>query len=419
MKTITNHAELESAVSVLSAASVLAVDTEFMREKTYYPKLCLLQIAAEIEGTTEVFLIDPLLNNLDLKPLAQLWSDSNIVKVFHSGFQDLQILFDACVAPPRPYFDTQDAAVLIGQSEQVGYAALVSRLLGVKLDKADGFTDWAKRPLSEAQLKYAAEDVTYLLQLYPIIKAELKSLGRQSWLDEEFAHRSSTEALSIDVRTQYRRLKRVSSLKPPQLAIAREVAAWREKEAMRRDIPKRWLLPDETVLEIARRAPENTDAIAELRGVGPSLKRSLHKILAAIEAGKACPQEDWPHLPQRTKFSGDDSAAVELMAAIVRKRAQQNRISSSALAPRALLEDYIAHRSDDCALMQSWRRELIGEELKQLLEGKICLLMKDNCLVIEHLTSEESAAKAPTASPTSAATTPTSKTSTQSTEDAE
>ena len=386
---VTTPAELDSALSILSTVPVLAIDTEFMREKTYFPKLCLLQIAADVNGTTEIFLIDPLQNGLDLKPLAQLWSNSEIVKVFHSGSQDLQILFDACGAAPRPYFDTQDAAVLIGQPEQIGYAALVDRLLDVKLDKADGFTDWSKRPLSAAQLKYAAEDVNYLLQLYPLIKKELDSLNRQSWLDEEFDHRSSVKALTVDVRAQYRRLKRVSSLKPRQLAIAREVAAWREEEAMRRNIPKRWLLPDESILEMARRAPENTKAIADLRGVGANLRRSLPKILAAIEAGKACLQEDLPQVPQRRRLSGDDCAAIELMAAVVRKRAQQNRISSSALAPRALLEDYLAQRNDDCALMQGWRKELIGEELGQLLEGKICLFMKDGCLAIEHLTGDE------------------------------
>ncbi|MCL2746655.1 MAG: ribonuclease D [Coriobacteriia bacterium] len=400
--TVINSKQLESAVSALVNTSVLAIDTEFMREKTYFPKLCLLQIAATIDGETRVFLIDPLQEKLDLKPLAELWSNPDIVKVFHSGYQDLQILFDACGAAPRPYFDTQDAAVLIGQPEQIGYAALVERLLDIKLDKADSFTDWAKRPLSKAQLKYAQDDVNYLLQLYPLIKSELESLGRESWLEAEFSYKSSDKALTVNIREQYGRLKRVSSLKPQQLAIAREVAAWRESEAMRRNIPKRWLLPDESILEIARRAPASTEAIAELRGVDSNLKHSLPKILAAVKAGKACLQEDWPQLAQRRRLSGEDSAAIELMAAIVRKRAQQNRISSSALASRALLEDYVSHRNEDCALMQGWRKDLIGEELKRLLEGKICLLMRDNCLVIEEVKPVQDSVQNPSQGATNA-----------------
>jgi len=383
MKTVTTAAELESAISILSSATVLAIDTEFMREKTYYPKLCLLQIACTHNGSDEVFLIDPLINKLDLKPLAQLWSDSSTVKVFHAGTQDLKILFDACGVPPRPYFDTQDAATLIGQPEQVGYGALVGRLLDVKLDKADSFTDWAKRPLSRDQLKYAAEDVTYLLQLYPLIVAELKSLGRETWLQAEFDHKSSPQTLIVDECVQFRRLKRVASLKPRQLAIAREVAAWREKEAMRRDIPKRWLLSDESILDISRRAPANVKELAALRGVDNNVKHSLPDIIAAVAAGVACPKDQLPQLPERRRLTGEDSAAIELMAAIVRKRSAENRLSSSVLAPRALLEDYLASRSDECALMQGWRKELVGDEIKRLLAGEVSLRYKDGCLVVE------------------------------------
>jgi ribonuclease D len=380
---INSPAQLESAITLLSKATVLAVDTEFMREKTYFPKLCLLQIAARLDGQVQVFLVDPLIEKLDLKPLAQLWSNPDIVKVFHAGSQDLQILFDACGAAPRPYFDTQDAAVLIGQTEQISYAALVDRLLEVKIDKADSFTDWAKRPLSDAQTKYAAEDVSYLLELYPIVKGELVSLGRELWLDADFVRKSSDEALSIDLREQFRRLKRISSLKPQQLAIAREVAAWREAEAMRKNIPKRWLLPDETILEIAKRAPRSTEALADLRGVGPNLKHSLSKILRAVEAGRSCPEQEWPQLRPRRRLSGDDSAAIELMAALVKKRAQQNRISNSALASRSVLEDYLMQRNDDCALLQGWRKELIGKEIVRLLEGKISLSLGKGGLQIE------------------------------------
>jgi ribonuclease D len=385
MKIVTNAADLATAIKILSSADVLAVDTEFMREKTYYPKLCLIQIARK----EEVIIIDPLPEKLDLTPLAQLWSDPNIVKVFHAGAQDLRILFDNCGAAPRPYFDTQDAATLIGQSEQVGYATLVHKLLGVELNKADSFTDWARRPLTKAQLDYASKDVSYLLQLYPLIVSELSELGRQDWLASEFEQKSSDETLSVDTQMQFRRLKRVSSLKPHQLAIAREIAAWRENEAAKRNIPKRWLLSDESILDISRRAPRTPEELEKLRGVGNNLKRSLPALVSAIETGINCPQDQWPSLPERPRVSGDDSAALELMAALVRKRADENRLSSSVLASRAILENYLSTRRDDCMLMQGWRREIIGNEISRLLEGELCLRFSNGCLLVEDYKSDE------------------------------
>jgi len=383
MNIVTTPEQLSTAIDSLKNASVLAIDTEFMREKTYYPKLCLLQIA----GDDKTYLVDPISQDLDLTPLAQLWTNS-ATKVLHAGGQDLKILFDACGAAPRPYFDTQDAATLIGQSEQLGYAALVEHLLKVKLDKADGFTDWAKRPLSKDQLKYACEDVSYLLKLYPRILAELKSLGRENWLAAEFDQRSSPQALTVDVRTQFRRLKRVTSLKPHQLAIAREVAAWRELEAQRRDQPKRWLLSDEATLEICRRAPSKVSELENLRGVGANLRHSLGDIVAAVADGKNCPREDWPKLPERRRLSAEDSVAVELMAAVVRKRSSENRLSSSVLASRAMLEEYLHNRSEKSAIMQDWRKEIIGDEISRLLKGEVCLHLRGNRLVIEDYRAE-------------------------------
>ena len=378
---ITTSKQLDHAIEQLLTADALAVDTEFMREKTYFPKLCLLQIACK----DEVFLIDPLQHKLDLRPLARIWSKQSIVKVFHSGAQDLQILFDACGVAPSPYFDTQDAAALIGMPEQVGYGVLVKRLLGKDLDKADRFTDWSRRPLDASQLRYAADDVIWLLQLYPLLVNKLRELGRDSWLDAEFSKRCSEDALTTDVRAVYLRLKRVSSLKPTQLAVAREVAAWRETCAMRKNIPKRWLLSDEAVLDIARRAPTSEEKLAKLRGVGPNLKRELGSLLVAVKAGRACPENEWPRLPQRPKLNADDSAALELMAAIVRVRAEQNLLSQSVLASRAQLEDYVSRRSNDCAVMQGWRKELVGVELERLLAGQIALRLDSGVLAIEEV----------------------------------
>ena len=379
MQIITTSTDLTAAIATLKTAPVIAVDTEFMREKTYWPQLCLVQIASQ-DGT---FLIDPLPNKLDLHPLAELWGSASIHKIFHAGGQDVQILYDACGVAPAPYFDTQDAAALIGLPEQIGYGALIQRLLHVELAKADSFTDWSRRPLTDTQVDYAAEDVSWLLKVYPVLYAELQSLGRETWLDEEFARRVSPAALEIDLRAQFRRLKRVASLKPHQLAIARELAAWREEEAMRRDLPKRWLLSDEAILEIARKAPGSAEELARLRGVGASVKHSLDRIVSAVQRGQRCPQEDWPSLPERRKPEGDFAATVDLMAALVRKRAQENRLSTSLLAPRALLESYALEHDESSPLMQGWRRALIGEELTRLLDGEIGLCLRDKTLTVE------------------------------------
>jgi ribonuclease D len=375
---ITTPHELASVLPQLTASEIVAVDTEFMREKTYWPRLCLIQIAAG----DEVVLIDPLPSRLDLRPLGELWETASILKVFHAGTQDIEMLYRVCGTAPAPIFDTQDGAELIGMPQQISYKALVQRLLDIELEKADSFTDWAQRPLSKDQLNYAAEDVSWLLRLYPVLREELTALGRESWLDEEFAKRVLPETLTVNLQEQFRRLKRVSSLQPRSLAIAREVAAWREEEAMRRDLPKRWLLSDEAVLEITRRAPRSVGELRNLRGVGKNLQRCFDAILASVERGRAVPREQWPRLAGRRRPEGNFSAAIELMAALVRKRAEEHKLSSGQLATRAMLEDFIREHDESAPLLQGWRRALIGEELLRLLKGKIGLSLRDGMLVI-------------------------------------
>lgn len=375
---ITTTSELISAVERLKQHEVIAIDTEFMREKTYFAKLCLIQIGS----ADEVILIDPLAD-IDLSPLAEIFCDPAIMKVFHAGTQDIEILYLLLNKPVTPMFDTQVAAALLGYPEQVGYGALVAGILDVKLDKADSFTDWARRPLTAAQIEYARNDVIYLLQAYPLMVSELEKSGRLSWLDDEFARKADPKYFMMDSREQWRRLKKVSALNRRQLAVAREVADWREREAMRLDIPKRWVIGDESVIEIARRQPSTKAELEKIRGVGNHALRTGSGVLDAVVVGKEVPEDALPSLAKKRRPSVDIDASVDLMLCLVKQRAKDNNIAVSQLAPRSLLEEYATTRNGTCELVTGWRKAMVGDELEALLDGRITLSLSEGALVVE------------------------------------
>jgi len=384
---------------VQQGAHAVALDTEFMREKTYYAKLCLLQIASE----QEVLLVDTL-RVKDYQPLKELLVNRRIVKVFHAGGQDLEILYQVCGVPVNPYFDTQDAAELAGYSTQVGYGALVAGELDVKLKKADSFTDWTRRPLTPAQLSYAADDVIYLLQLYPLLREKLTEAGRLSWLQEPFRAKTDPAVLDPDTREAYLRVKHVRQLKGQHLAVAREVAAWRELQARKIDRPRRWVLGDESLIEIARRLPETEVDLEHIRGVNlrnTSLRRAL---LFAVSTGANLAPEQWPVLGSGRRPRRDVSAAVDLMSALVRLRAHEAGIATTLLASRGQLEALAlavdpgsefepgsgpgsgpgACADEESPLLQGWRRELIGQELLQLLRGNLVMSLDGDRLKVDN-----------------------------------
>lgn len=254
---------------------MLAIDTEFLRETTYYPKLCLLQMATD----DEVAIIDPLSVD-DLSVIAPLLEDERMVKLFHAGGQDIEILLREVGSMPRPLFDTQVAAALLGHTQQIGYGALVHAVCGVTLKKTDSYTDWSQRPLSDSQIDYAADDVIYLPRVYRKMRSELESKGRLGWLAPDFEEMTNPAKYSEDPRLRYRRLKRVTQLDGRQLCAAREFAAWREEEAAKRDMPRKWLVSDEQIVEACRR-----DARTD--------RRSLHGSRCAGETSRArCPRGD-------------------------------------------------------------------------------------------------------------------------------
>lgn len=372
---------LAELVARLQGAPVIGVDTEFMRERTYFARLCLVQVAA---GDVAA-IIDPL-SIADLTPLGELLCDPASVKVLHAGGQDLEIFYRMFRRAVAPVFDTQVAATLAGFPQQVGYGALVKEMLGVQLDKGDTYTDWAKRPLSKTQVEYALNDVRHLGELYARLRATLEHEGRLSWLAADFGRMEDPATYEIVPEAQWRRVKRVSSLNRRQLAVAREVAAWREMEAMRRDVPKRWVLGDESVVEVARRAPKSPAELAAIRGVGDKVgKQASQSLLAAVAKGLDVPEDQLPSLEKRRRPAGDVDGAVDLMISIVRKRARERGVAMPLLASRDELERLAAGERDGSPLLEGWKREMVGEDLIELLEGRLTLSVCDGELVVERV----------------------------------
>jgi ribonuclease D len=366
-------------VALAKGAEFVALDTEFMRERTYYARLCLVQLATDdVEA-----IIDPLAIE-DLSPLLDLLADTRMTKVFHAGQQDLEILCRMAGMVPAPIFDTQVAATLAGFPTQVGYGALVSEIAGVKLDKSDTFTDWARRPLSATQVEYALNDVRYLPTVYRELRSRLEAEGRLSWLEPEFDRMADPATYEVVPEEQFRRIKRVSSLKARQLGVLMKLTAWREREAQSRDLPRKWVLGDESLLEIARRAPEDRQALSSIRGVADKLSKGLYPaVLQAVADGLAMPREELPELERRRRKPLDVDGAVDLMAALVRLRAKEHGVATPLLASRNELEQLAGGEREDTPLLEGWRRSIVGDELLRLLDGELTLRLDEGRLVVD------------------------------------
>ncbi len=369
---------LQSLVDMIRPAGFVTIDTEFMRERTYWPKLCLIQV-----GTDDVHaIIDPLAFD-DLSPLWDLLSDPAVLKVMHAGSQDMEIFYQVMDTVPAPTFDTQIAATLAGFPQQVGYGAIVQEIAGVTLDKSDTFTDWAKRPLSSTQIEYALNDVRYLPQVYRKLRDDLARQGRQGWLEPDFARLTSPETYEVVPENQYKRVKRYKSLNRRQMGVLQKVAAWREFEAQRRDIPRKWVLGDESLIEVARRSPDTSEKLRVIRGVTDKLQKSAYgRLIEAVQTGLAMSDDELPFVERKHRPVGDIDGAVDLMSALVRLRAHQQGIAVPLLASRSNMERLARGDREDNPLMEGWRKSLIGDELLLLLAGKISLSARDGLLVV-------------------------------------
>ena len=375
---IATQENLAAFVERARSSSVLAIDTEFLREKTYYAKLCLLQMATD----DEVVIVDPFEMD-DLSVLAPLLTDERIVKLFHAAGQDLEIILREVGVLPRPVFDTQIAAALLGHTQQIGYAALVHAECGVSLKKIDSFTDWSRRPLSASQRDYAADDVVYLPRLYAGMRAALEEKGRLHWLDHDFEELSDPARYEAIERERYKRLKRVSQLSRRQLSAAREVAAWRELEAQRRDVPRKWVVTDEQIVEACKREARTIDELFMVRGLSDRLStKDARAVVSLISSALSAPPDTWPELDRCGKSEPNVDAELDLMSALVRLRAKENGIAFPTLASHDDLARVARGYREGVDLLRGWRRGIVGEELLELLDGRLALSL-DGGLKVE------------------------------------
>jgi len=356
----------------LQAAEVIAVDTEFIREKTYYAKLCLIQVASD----TVTACVDPLaLDNLD-ELVAILYSPDKL-KLFHAAWQDLEIFHDQWQRIPTPVFDTQIAAALLGFSDQIGYANLAEQLLDVQLDKTATRTDWAQRPLSPQQLAYAADDVNYLLKLYPIILQRLTKLGRKSWLEEDFATLTDPTGYAKSEDSAWQRISGHGRLKPRQLAALQRLATWREQQARQRNKPRKWILSDDILLTLARHLPSDYATLAKVRGLPERLlNQSGEELIAAINAALTLADNALPTVSQKQRLTPDQECLADTLMAYLRLLAQENQISPASLSTRKEIEKMVCGKRD-IPLLHGWRRHLAGVPLLDLIDGKIALTVKN------------------------------------------
>lgn len=368
LRYIDNTADLSALCQELRECSWIALDTEFMREKTYYPQLCLIQLATE----DTVACIDPLALD-SLEPLLDLLYDSNILKVLHAARQDLEIFHMMRGIPPAPVFDTQLAATLLGHGDQIGYGNLVKETLGVELEKAHSRADWSLRPLTEEQIEYAADDVRYLVRVYLQQREALERSGRLEWLKEDFAALSDPRTFENPPDEAWERIKGVNFLKGVQLAVLQSLAAWREQQAQQSDRPRRWLLKDEVLFDMARHMPDALDKLARIRGLEKGvLDRNGKHWLGLIAQARQTPKEQWPRLHIPPKITPEQEAMLDAMMALLRLRARQNQVSPAALGTRRDLERLLGNDAD-CTLLHGWRAAIAGHDLQQLLDGSLRL----------------------------------------------
>lgn len=367
--------KLEELAAQLRAVSRVAFDTEFLREVQYWPQLELVQLA-----TDELLAVVDYRAVPTLEPLVEILTDESILKVAHAARQDLEIIYHLTRRVPRPLFDTQVAAALVGLGGQVGYANLVERVLGVSLKKSQTLTNWAQRPLTDAQFAYALDDVRYLLPLHDELAPQLAALKREAWFAREMEHLAEPRRYAlVDPQEAWRNVKGASTLAPSDLAVLQAVAAWRERVARAHNRALPLILRDEALLAIARRKPRSKSALRRIRGVHQwTLAHLADELLEVVQKAASLPREQWPRYERgRRPLTEDEQALVRLMAAWVRVRAQEKQVDPSLLATEddlaRLLLAYEEGKHERQPLLQDWRRDVVGAELLALLEGRAAL----------------------------------------------
>lgn len=392
MDMVATNEALQDLCRGFAGEEFVAVDTEFMREQTYWPELCLIQIA----GSRRQAIIDPLAEGIDLQPFFDLLNDTAILKVFHAARQDIEIFVHRSGTVPNPVFDTQVAAMVCGFGEQVGYEAIVRKLARAQIDKSSRFTDWSRRPLSEKQLAYALSDVTHLRTVYLELKRELDRTGREPWLAQEMNILTSPATYRTEPEDAWRRIKvRLRSRK--QLAVLQHVAAWREHEARDRDVPRARVVKDDAIAEIATQMPQSRDALAALRSLPRGFASSRHgdAIVAAVKQALATPQEQLPDFaPAPGELNDAAQSAAEILKLALKIVCEQHGIAPKLVATSSEIEAFANGGVRDSPISQGWRREVFGNLAQELLAGQADIGFRNGRATIVRSGSKESPAAA-------------------------
>ena len=378
---VTDAAELRAVVSGMRGAGKIGFDTEFVGERTYYPRLCLIQLGTE----KEVVAVDPLAVG-DLSPIDELLFDPSILKLVHAGWQDLKIVFQRTGRVVAPVFDTQIAASVLGLPAQAAYASVVREFLRVDVKKGHSYSDWSARPLSASQLAYALDDVRYLPALHDKMSARLAREGRLSWIEPAIAALSSPATYDSDPDEEYLRVKGWAALDRRRLAVLRGLIAWREREAMRRNVPRRRVLSDESALAIARSRPADEEALHRVRGLEwRAGGESSAAVLAVVREALALPDGSLPDPPSSAKprGNGERASVVALMGALLRCRARAHRVAPEVLSNAEELERLAAGEREGIGVLEGWRLDLAGKELLALLDGKVSLVVRGGEVAVE------------------------------------
>ena len=390
MSVITTTAELQAACARMARHPYVTVDTEFHRETTFWPILCLVQLA----GDDEALAIDALAPEIDLKPLFALMADPHVLKVFHAARQDVEIFWKLAGVVPSPMFDTQVAAMVCGYGEQVSYSELVQSICHTPVDKSSRFTDWVRRPLAKAQIDYAIGDVTHLREIYRTLLAKLKATERLAWLEDEMRVLTSASTYEQHPERAWERFKN-RARKPRDLAVLMEVAAWRESEAQARDVPRSRVLKDDILIEVALAAPRTQEALGNLRAIPRGMERSRagEEILAAVERGLARDPKTLPKLERERRGVPGSAATVELLKVLLRQISDESGVAGKMIATVDDLEAIAGNDKADVPALQGWRRKLFGARALELKQGRLALTVeKGKVVALEWREGDQAAA---------------------------
>jgi ribonuclease D len=379
MTLITTTGQLAAFCAAHAEIEFVTVDTEFMRERTYWPKLCLVQLG----GPADTVAVDPLAKGIDLRPLFDLLANPKVMKVFHAARQDVEIFFNLTGQVPNPMFDTQVAAMVCGFGDAASYETLAGQLAGAKIDKSSRFTDWSNRPLTEKQIDYALGDVSHLRKVYTRLREQLQKSGRIGWVAEEMAALTDPALYKVDPMEIWRRFKWRAD-KPRLRALLRELAAWRELEAQRLNVPRNRVVRDEALMEIAYHAPKDAHELARTRGLstGFAESRQGRDVLAAVARANALPLEECPPGEERRHLPGGLGAVMDLLKVLLKQVSEEHGVAVKLIATVDELEDIAASDDANVPALHGWRRELFGNLALALKRGELALSVKDKKIAI-------------------------------------